>query len=573
MKYLTLLSLLILVSSCPNHASAQKYEDEEIQHLLQKLDSLIENKDKYIKEKETKISHLYSQRNAVQGAEQRYWLNKMFYDEYFVYKADSAMLFADENIGIATELGKQDWVAEWKIKKAFLLSATGLLKESQNVLSDIKSDDLSADLRVEYFSQMQYLYSHYGLYSTRNSQLAEKYFQIEKLYKDSINMAITPANHMYLWHEGWNVLGTDRLTNVIVPLKEKVDSCSLQSRDDAMNAYILALLYRETGDWENMMIYMTCSAIADVAIANKDIASLQELAELVFEQDDIDRAYLYINYCQSNALDYSNRVRFVSMGALQDKIQQAYRERIDSQESRIHRFLFAISILAVFLVIAVVYIGRQYRKLRVSQKRLNEANECLNKHREELTIINEKLHSLNSQLATANDSLSESNYVKEEYIGYVFSICSTYISKLEEFRKNINRKLKTGQIDDIKKLTSSTTMAQNELKEFYNSFDTIFLHLYPDFVKDFNTLLQPDKQITLKEGELLTTELRIYALVRLGINDSVKIADFLHCSPQTIYNNRLKTRNKAIIPKETFAQTVMQLGKTKIAPRPVITQE
>lgn len=195
-------------------------------------------------------------------------------------------------------------------------------------------------------------------------------------------------------------------------------------------------------------------------------------------------------------------------------------------------------------------------------------NQLLNKHIDELSQahtrlaeINGELQSVNLQLKEANSQLRESNYVKEEYIGYVFAICSNYISKLDEFRKNVNRKIKVKQFDEIKALTDTPTMAQNELKEFYHNFDAIFLHVYPDFVSDFNALLQPEGRIVLKEGELLNTELRIYALVRLGINDSVKIAKFLHCSPQTVYNNRLKTRNKAIIPKEDFADTVRSLGK------------
>ena len=208
------------------------------------------------------------------------------------------------------------------------------------------------------------------------------------------------------------------------------------------------------------------------------------------------------------------------------------------------------------------------KSLSRSRARLNEMNQLLNKHIDELSQahtrlaeINGELQSVNLQLKEANSQLRESNYVKEEYIGYVFAICSNYISKLDEFRKNVNRKIKVKQFDEIKALTDTPTMAQNELKEFYHNFDAIFLHVYPDFVSDFNALLQPEGRIVLKEGELLNTELRIYALVRLGINDSVKIAKFLHCSPQTVYNNRLKTRNKAIIPKEDFADTVRSLGK------------
>ena len=176
---------------------------------------------------------------------------------------------------------------------------------------------------------------------------------------------------------------------------------------------------------------------------------------------------------------------------------------------------------------------------------------------------NRQLQLLNCQLQETNTELTESNYVKEEYIGYIFNICSNYISKLDEYRKNINRKVKTGMVDEVKKMTDVPSFISNELKEFYRNFDAIFLHIYPDFVSDFNSLLQPDKQIVLKEGELLNTELRIYALVRLGISDSVKIAEFLHCSPQTVYNSRLKTRSKSIIPKEQFAETVKALGKIK----------
>ena len=137
----------------------------------------------------------------------------------------------------------------------------------------------------------------------------------------------------------------------------------------------------------------------------------------------------------------------------------------------------------------------------------------------------------------------------------MFTICSTYISKLDDFRKNVNRKLKTGQTHELQRMTE-TSIVKNELKEFYNNFDAIFLHVYPDFVNDFNALLRPEERVVLKEGELLNTDLRIYALVRLGINDSMKIAAFLHCSPQTVYNNRMKMRNRAIIPKESFAETV-----------------
>ena len=265
---------------------------------------------------------------------------------------------------------------------------------------------------------------------------------------------------------------------------------------------------------------------------------------------------------------YPNRVRVVNISSIMDKLRYAYQKRNIEQENKLRTSLSTVSIMFVVLLVAIFFIYFQNRKLVKSRRNLDESNRLLSQHLHELSEaqqmladVNNELSDVNEKLKISNNQLQESNYVKEEYIGYVFSICSSYISKLDEYRKNIGRKLKAGQIDDIKLLTSSTTMVQNELKEFYHSFDAIFLHVYPDFVEDFNSLLRPEERIVLKEGELLNTELRIYALVRLGISDSVKIAEFLHCSPQTVYNNRLKTRNKAVIPKEKFADTVRSLGK------------
>lgn len=564
MKYPFVFLFLLISTSL----SAVPYS-AEIESLLSRLDSLIAQKEMFITAKEAKITQLRKRGQSIRTQEERYWLNKMFYDEYFVYNADSAMIYVDQNLSIAQELDKKEWQAEWKIKKSFLLAATGLLKEALDELQGMSGASLSPELKVEYYGQMMYLYSHFGQYSgDDNVNLREGYYQKEVAYKDSIYAAVTPQDPYYLWYKGWKFLGTPEMDTVKDELLKEVSASQLETRRDAMNAYMLACIYRDSNQRNEYLRYMACSAIADVRIANKDIASLEELAKVLFECGDIDRAYTYINYCLQNAQIYRNRVRVIGISKVQDAVHQAYQERNRKQEVRLHLFLVLVSILSIVLLIAIFYIYRQMKHLSKSRAKLNEVNQLLNRHVDELSLaqtrlaeVNDQLQSLNGQLKEANSQLRESNYVKEEYIGYVFAICSNYISKLDEFRKNINRKIKAKQFDDVKTLTDTPTMAQNELKEFYHNFDAIFLHVYPDFVNDFNALLQPEERIVLKEGELLNTELRIYALVRLGINDSVKIAEFLHCSAQTVYNNRLKTRNKAIIPKEEFANTVRSLGK------------
>lgn len=564
-----IIALLFLLMGC-TFLNAAPYS-EKIKELLVRLDSLIAQKNTFAMLKEAKIAQLHKLRKDVRTLEERYCLNKNLYDEYCVYNADSAMNYVAGNLDIVYKQNDKYRQMEWKIKKSFLLAATGLLKEAQDELDGVSGGSLPKELLVDYYGQMLYLYSHFNQYTgSEMGTLHEHYAQLERVYKDSLNMVLTPEDPLFLWYKGQVVQGTDSMYVFKERLQKGILNSAFDTRRDAMNAYVLACFYRESDEQENYLTYLIYSAMADVRISNKDIASLEELAGVLFSLGDIDHAYVYMSYCLQNALAYRNRVRVVGISAVQDTIHQIYQERNQRQEARLRMYLVLVSVLSLISLFAFLYIYKQMKRLKQSRQQLNEANNRLNKHVEELSKMhgqvaetNVQLTSLNEQLRDTNNQLRESNYVKEEYIGYVFSICSNYISKLDEYRKNINRKLKANQLEDVKALTDTHSMAQNELKEFYHNFDAIFLHIYPDFVSDFNALLHPDEQIVLKDGELLNTELRIYALVRLGITDSVKIAEFLHYSPQTVYNNRLKTRNKAIIPREEFAAVVRSLGRAQ----------
>lgn len=564
-----IIALLFLLMGC-TFLNAAPYS-EKIKELLVRLDSLIAQKNTFAMLKEAKIAQLHKLRKDVRTLEERYWLNKNLYDEYCVYNGDSAMNYVAGNLDIVYKQNDKYRQMEWKIKKSFLLAATGLLKEAQDELDGVSGGSLPKELLVDYYGQMLYLYSHFNQYTgSEMGTLHEHYAQLERVYKDSLNMVLTPEDPLFLWYKGQVVQGTDSMYVFKERLQKGILNSAFDTRRDAMNAYVLACFYRESDEQENYLTYLIYSAMADVRISNKDIASLEELAGVLFSLGDIDHAYVYMSYCLQNALAYRNRVRVVGISAVQDTIHQIYQERNQRQEARLRMYLVLVSVLSLISLFAFLYIYKQMKRLKQSRQQLNEANNRLNKHVEELSKMhgqvaetNVQLTSLNEQLRDTNNQLRESNYVKEEYIGYVFSICSNYISKLDEYRKNINRKLKANQLEDVKALTDTHSMAQNELKEFYHNFDVIFLHIYPDFVSDFNALLHPDEQIVLKDGELLNTELRIYALVRLGITDSVKIAEFLHYSPQTVYNNRLKTRNKAIIPREEFAAVVRSLGRAQ----------
>lgn len=541
--------------------------EKEIPQLLATLDSILVQTGELASQKELKIAQLKKKLSNAANFEEEFWINKMLYDESFVFNADSAMKYVDRNIQIATELKKKDWQDEWLINRSFMFAATGLLKEAGEVLEKVDSTSLSDGLKLSYYYQRSYLYSHLGQYMGDQKQVNNKYYnEFENANKHMLAL-VRPKDPLY-W---WCVASCNELSpedSLFSVLENVVLSSHHNTRLDAMNAYGLSNMYKRLGDKEKTMIYLIYSAMADLRVCNRDIASLQELSSLLYDAGDIDRAYAYMNYCLKAALLYPNRVRIINISTELDKIYANYQQRDIRWRNSLQNYLYVVTFFSIILVLALIGLYRQTKKLRKSRTELDSANHSLNQHvvelsqmHKQLVLANQELQNLNELLRSANQKLQESNDVKEEYIGYVFSICSNYISKLDEYRKNINRKLKTGQFEEARQLTDNSSLTQNELKDFYANFDAIFLRVYPDFVADLNSLLRPEEQILLKDASELNTEVRIYALVRLGINDSVKIADFLHCSPQTVYNHRLRMRNKAIIPKDKFAEAVRLLGR------------
>lgn len=541
--------------------------EKEIPQLLATLDSILVQTGELASQKELKIAQLKKKLSNAANLEEEFWINKMLYDESFVFNADSAMKYVDRNIQIATELKKKDWQDEWLINRSFMFAATGLLKEAGEVLEKVDSTSLSDGLKLSYYYQRSYLYSHLGQYMGDQKQVNNKYYnEFENANKHMLAL-VRPKDPLY-W---WCVASCNELSpgdSLFSALENVVLSSQHNTRLDAMNAYGLSNMYKRLGDKEKTMIYLIYSAMADLRVCNRDIASLQELSSLLYDAGDIDRAYAYMNYCLKAALPYPNRVRIINISTELDKIYANYQQRDIRWRNSLQNYLYVVTFFSIILVLALIGLYRQTKKLRKSRTELDSANHSLNQHvvelsqmHKQLALANQELQNLNELLRSANQKLQESNDVKEEYIGYVFSICSNYISKLDEYRKNINRKLKTGQFEEARQLTDNSSLTQNELKDFYANFDAIFLRVYPDFVADLNSLLRPEEQILLKDASELNTEVRIYALVRLGINDSVKIADFLHCSPQTVYNHRLRMRNKAIIPKDKFAEAVRLLGR------------
>ena len=560
--YLTIVVFVLASFSVKAELSA------ETEMWLQRLDSVIQQRQVFDAMKSEKLSEMYKKKMALRSPYELISFNTQMYDEYKVFDSDSAMSCVEQNLRLAQQLDNKSLIVEWRIKQAFILSATGLLKESLDVLSSLDISDLPNSIKIAYYWQMVYLYSHFGQYAAGTGQLYDIYVVKERLYTDSIHGIITKDDPQFLWLDTWYRINNEQYDELLDALESKVVLSSLNTRDDAMSAYALAYIYKNKGDEDKFVRSLAMSGIADIRTSNKDVASLQELAEYLIDEGEIIRAYNYISVCLQLTQKYHNRVRAVSISRVYDRILQSFLQRDKEQQEVLKKTNYDMIGVLVMLLVAVIIIVNIALRLYKSRIRLHDVNKELKRRRSELAYANqnlkeanENLVEVNAQMKQTNSQLKESNLAKEEYVAYVFAICSNYISKLEEYRKDINRKAKAKMLGEILTMTDKQTMVQEELKEFYRHFDAIFLRLYPTFLDDFNALLEPEERIVPRKGELLNTDLRIYALIRLGITDSVKISEFLHCSPQTIYNSRLKMRNKSKLSNEELVEVLSKIGR------------
>lgn len=344
-----------------------------------------------------------------------------------------------------------------------------------------------------------------------------------------------------------------RYEEAFEPIQNYLACIDTLSNEAARAYYQLSLLYKQKGDRENEERELIRSVIADEHSAVRQNRSLRLLAQLLYEQGDIKRAYRYIQVSSVDANFYNTRLRNSQVAEALPIIERDYQLERDRQERRLRIGILLISVLFVIILLFALYIRRKRRQLSVARRELIRQNEDLNQ-------MNEEMREKNEELFRLADELQESDQIKEKYVGYFLQLCSVYIQKIGEYRKTVNRKIRTGQIDDLYRMTASTQALQTETKEFYKKFDEAFLHIFPNFVADFNNLLREDQRFDLKKEELLNTELRIFALIRLGIKDSSQIAEFLSYNPVTIYSYRTKVKSKAI-NKGSFDKNIMEIRR------------
>jgi len=543
--------LFVFIFSC-QFLSAQK----EIDSLLVVLETAMENRSEYDLQKELHIKNLIDLlKDESLSLEQIYQINNNIIYEYEAYSFDETLSYIEQNILIAKNLKNHFFIDESLLNLAKILASSGRDKEAIDILNSINREHISNKLLNKYYNHYKKVFLDLSFYSLANEN-KQKYSNYYKAYTDSLFNKLDPSTEEYLAIVETKFRDNRQLLESLKINSRRLAMTNIGSRTYSLVAFERSLIYELESNISEQKKQLILSAISDIQAAVKDNASLTTLALLLFEENDIDRAHKYINFSFEDADFYNSRLRFIIISNILPVITKAYQERSEIQRAKLQNLLIVISILGVILLFTVFYIFQQVRRLSRTRNELLKANEQLNK-------LNNKLNNTNIKLEKLNEDLSESSLVKEHYIGTFLSIQSNYIDKLDAYRKMVKKHIITKKVADLFEKTKSKQLIDNELKLFYKNFDDTFLHIYPNFVEKLNNLLIEEGEITPKNKGFLNTELRIFALIRLGITDSSKIAKLLRYSVNTIYNYRVKVKNNAAVPRDEFEDEVLKIGASK----------
>ena len=527
-------------------------KSDTLDSLLLVLDKNITSCKIYSDKKDIRIRTLKEKLHLNQlSNETTYHLQESLYKEYKSYICDSAIFYLNKNIELAQQINDSYKLNESIIKLSYLLSSSGMYMEAIDVLKMVNKSSLSKEQLMNYFIAYDHVYGELGYY-TQNHKIGTHYTLRSKMYKDSIYQIASPDSEIYLSMEETRLRDEGKLQEALAINDKRLSQVTIISPEYAALMYYRALIFREQKEQDNYIRCLSLSSIADIRSAIKDHASLWMLAQALLDRGDLERAYQYMNFSWTESKFYNARLRAWQSADDLSLIDDTYQLMLRQRNSELKIYIQIVSLLSLLLFIALCYIYRQVKHLRTARQNLLKVNT-------QLENLNKELQKINFSLQTANKDLAESNQIKEVYIARFIKLCSTYVDHLDTYRRMVHKKVLTNQITELIHLTRSNSILEEALNELYENFDSAFLNLFPNFIEQFNSLLQENEQIRPKKNNTLNTELRIFALIRLGITDSSQIAEFLHYSVNTIYNYRAKVKNKARISRDDFEEVIANI--------------
>lgn len=540
-RLITIILILhtVFATACSHNAGHSR----DVEQRLEELDRTIEERDRFEAIKTQYIDRIKSKITPGCTDMQRYGIYDNLYDEYYQYNLDSATFYARTKLEVADRIGSPSlkFDAILDIADRYILS--GMYVEASEYISQIDAGQLPHELLPRYYHVYHAYYDGMAT-NAGDPQLREEYLELKSKYRKLLFEKLGEDDIARLYIQTDILCDEGRASEALEELLAKYDTAETTRHEQAILAYLIATVYQLEGNSEQAIIYYTESAINDLKTPVHEYRSLYELASLLYETGDLERAYRYITCSGNDAMTVNALTNIHSINKLLPIISESYNKQMAHKRMQLNRAFWSVSILTLLVIAVAIVAIRDKRRVSEAERRTRE--------------INEEMARVNARLQKYIGLLQESNNIKESYLGRYLDLCSEYIGRIESYRSQLLHIARNGGMAELQKVLRSTTFIESEL----NEFDATFLHLFPDFVAQFNELLQPDKRIEPAPGErLLTTELRIFALIRLGINDSVKIAEFLRRSVSTVYNYRVKMRNAALVDREDFEKQVMKIGR------------
>lgn len=512
-------------------------------NLLNKLNRVLANKNEYVKKKQADINALNKRLLQVHSAREKYNVYDSLFEQYKSFSYDSSYNYAKKLQVISLSLKDPHLIALAKMRLAFTLLSSGLFKETLDELDGIDLNSLPAKDKSEYYFLKARSYFDLADYD-RNVDFTARYNPIGISCIDSAMALSKPGSFSFLELKGLKDL---RLSNYSDGMDTYINLLRLHGltrHQFAVNACCLSYLYQVKGMDDKSIQLLIEAAIADIQSATMETVASYNLADILYKKGDINNAYIYIKEAMDEATFYGALQRQVKISSILPIIEAQHIDQIEHQKKLLYAYSFIITLLVVAVVAFAFIIFRQLKKLRIADDIIKTANITLQEN-------NKALEELNRNLSTANK-------IKNEYIGYYFNINSIYIEKLESFQKSLDKKLSSKRYEDAHAAVKNLHL-ENERQQLFHTFDKVFLRLFPDFINKFNALFHPGEEILIPDDQLLSTEHRIFALIRMGIHDNDRIAKLLGYSVNTIYSYKNRIKNKSFIPNDEFDDRVMEI--------------
>ena len=543
--------------------------------LYRVLDEAIDSSAVYVQQKTARLQTLKADLRRAATDSLRYCCAKRLYEEYIPFENDSAIAYQYICMDLARQLGRDDLFDETLIALADQLTESGFYHEAQMQFSRMTPPgDVGSPLWQAYQKGIAHLYGEMGFYS-HDPRLRQEFFARSGALNGELLASLDTTSAEWLLQRTIDRLNQQQWQQAMDYSRRWEQACEPQSRQWAVMAYYRSVIYGQQGDIGEQRRWLAQSALVDIRNAIMDQGALWSLAEtLISEEEELDRAHRYIDFSWQCLQRFSTHMRSWLVAPVVTRINDEYKQQLRSANRQQRWALGLISLLVVGLLASLIYVQKKRRQLALARNELKGANEELALLNQQLVgknaelqqrgdllqDANRQLNDTNEQLRLAVMHMNDSNRVKDEYLGKFFNICSDYIDKLDNYRLKVNRKLKAKLYNDLMRMTSSEQLKEDEVKELFDNFDSAFLHLFPTFVDDFNALLRPEERISLPSRNHLNTDLRIFALIRLGIDESSKIAEFLRYSPNSIYAYRARIKNKAAGNRADFERQVKEIG-------------